>query len=135
MLVVSNVEKDNKPIGMKRAGWGWHSDGEDKVLPNAGSFIHALELPPADGDTMYADTYAAFAALPDDVRRKIMGRRACFSRAALPRGLLPAPAAADRRAEEGAARCLASDRAPASALGLDVALYRALGVQDRRHAG
>ena len=36
VLVVSNVEKDNKPIGMKRAGWGWHSDGEDKVLPNAG---------------------------------------------------------------------------------------------------
>ena len=81
VLVVSNVEKDNKPIGMKRAGWGWHSDGEDKALPNAGSFIHALLLPPADGDTLYADTYAAFAALPDDVRRKIMGRRACFSRA------------------------------------------------------
>ena len=24
VLVVSNVEQDNKPIGMKRAGWGWH---------------------------------------------------------------------------------------------------------------
>ena len=81
MLVVSNVEKDNRPIGMKRAGWGWHSDGEDKALPNAGSFLHAIKLPPADGDTLYADTYAAFAALPTDVRRKIMGRRACFSRA------------------------------------------------------
>jgi taurine dioxygenase/putative 2-oxoglutarate oxygenase len=81
ILVVSNVEKDNKPIGMKRAGWGWHSDGEDKALPNAGSFIHALKLPPSEGDTLYADTYAAFAALPDDVRRKILGRRACFSRA------------------------------------------------------
>ena len=81
ILVVSNVEKDNKPIGMKRAGWGWHSDGEDKVLPNAGSFIHALKLPPSEGDTLYADTYAAFAALPVDVRQKIMGRRACFSRA------------------------------------------------------
>lgn len=80
VLVVSNVEKDKKPIGMKRAGWGWHSDGEDKALPNAGSFIHALKLPPSDGDTLYADTYAAFAALPDDVRRRIMGRRACFSR-------------------------------------------------------
>jgi taurine dioxygenase/putative 2-oxoglutarate oxygenase len=81
ILVVSNVEKGNKPIGMKRAGWGWHSDGEDKALPNAGSFIHALKLPPSEGDTLYADTYAAFAALPDDVRRKILGRRACFSRA------------------------------------------------------
>ncbi len=81
VLVVSNVEKDDKPIGMKRAGWGWHSDGEDKVLPNAGSFLYAIKLPPYDGDTLYADTYAAFAMLPGDVRRKIMGHRACFSRA------------------------------------------------------
>jgi alpha-ketoglutarate-dependent taurine dioxygenase len=81
VLVVSNVEKDNKPIGMKRAGWGWHSDGEDKALPNAGSFLYAIELPPAGGDTLYADTYAAFSALPNDVRARIMGRRACFSRA------------------------------------------------------
>jgi alpha-ketoglutarate-dependent taurine dioxygenase len=80
VMVASNIEKDDKPIGMKRAGWGWHSDGEDKVLPNAGSFLYALELPPTDGDTLYADTFAAFAALSDDVRAKIMGRRACFSR-------------------------------------------------------
>ena len=80
VMVASNIEKDDKPIGMKRAGWGWHSDGEDKVLPNAGSFRYALELPPTDGDTLYADTFAAFAALSDDVRAKIMGRRACFSR-------------------------------------------------------
>jgi alpha-ketoglutarate-dependent taurine dioxygenase len=81
VMVVSNIEKDAKPIGIKRAGWGWHSDGEDKVRPNAGSFLYALQLPPKDGDTLYADTYAAFAALPDDVRQRIMGRRACFSRA------------------------------------------------------
>jgi taurine dioxygenase/putative 2-oxoglutarate oxygenase len=81
VLVVSNVEKDNKPVGIKRAGWGWHSDGEDKALPNAGSFLYAIELPPDGGDTLYADTYAAFTALPGDVRERIMGRRACFSRA------------------------------------------------------
>src|SRR4029434_6830403 len=45
VLVVSNVEKDNKPIGMKRAGWGWHSDGEDKRLPNAGSFYSLSRSP------------------------------------------------------------------------------------------
>ena len=81
VLVVSNVVKDQVPIGIKRAGWGWHSDGEDKARPNAGSFLYALKLPPADGDTLYADTYAAFAALPEGIRRSITGRRACFSRA------------------------------------------------------
>lgn len=81
VLVVSNVVKDDKPLGIKRAGWGWHSDGEDKAIPNAGSLLYAMKLPPADGDTLYADTYAAFAALPGDVRRTVMGRRVCFSRA------------------------------------------------------
>ena len=30
IFVVSNMEKDGRPVGVKRAGWGWHSDGEDK---------------------------------------------------------------------------------------------------------
>jgi len=83
IFVVSNVEEGGKALGMKRAGWGWHSDGEDKAVPNAGSFLYAHELPPEGGDTLFADAYAAFAALPADVRRAIMGRRACYSRVRL----------------------------------------------------
>jgi alpha-ketoglutarate-dependent taurine dioxygenase len=83
VFVVSNVEEGGKAVGMKRAGWGWHSDGEDKVIPNAGSFLYALELPPQGGDTLFADMYGAYAALPAEVRRTIRGRRACFSRVRL----------------------------------------------------
>jgi len=83
IFVVSNVEEGGKALGMKRAGLGWHSDGEDKVLPNAGSLLYALELPPEGGDTLFADTYAAYSALPADLRRTISGRRACFSRVRL----------------------------------------------------
>jgi alpha-ketoglutarate-dependent taurine dioxygenase len=83
VFVVSNVEEGGKPLGIKRAGWGWHTDGEDKVVPNAGSFLYALELPAEGGDTMFADMYAAYAALPDDLRLAISGRRARFSRIAL----------------------------------------------------
>jgi len=80
VFIVSNVEEGGKAVGLKRAGWGWHSDGEDKKIPNAGSMLYAHVIPPEGGDTMFADTYGAFAALPEDVRRAIMGRRACFSR-------------------------------------------------------
>ena len=83
VFVVSNVEENGKPVGLRRAGWGWHSDGEDKAIPNAGSLLHALEVPPEGGDTLFADTYAAFAALPAEIRRAIDGRRACFSRVRL----------------------------------------------------
>src|SRR5215469_5879126 len=37
VLVLTNQEEDGKPLGIRRAGMGWHSDGEDKRIPNAGS--------------------------------------------------------------------------------------------------
>lgn len=80
IFVVSNATVDGKPIGVKRAGEGFHTDGEDKSIPNAGSFLYALEVPPERGDTLFVDMYAAYEALPNEVKRKIAGRRARFSR-------------------------------------------------------
>ena len=83
LFVVSNVEEGGTALGMKRAGWGWHTDGEDKAIPNAGSMLYALELPPEGGDTLFADMYAAYEALAEEVKDKIRGKRACFSRTRL----------------------------------------------------
>src|ERR1700685_4532137 len=79
--VVGNAEADGKPLGLRGAGMGFHTDGEDKTVPNAGSFLYARVVPPEGGHTMFADMVAAYAGLPDDVRGKIAGRRARFSRA------------------------------------------------------
>ncbi len=81
--VVGNGEEDGKAIGMRGAGMGFHSDGEDKTVPNAGSFLYARQVPPEGGDTLFADMYAVHAALPPEIRRRIAGRRARFSRNAL----------------------------------------------------
>jgi alpha-ketoglutarate-dependent taurine dioxygenase len=80
VFVVSNAIKDGKPIGLKRAGEGYHTDGEDKRLPNAGSFLYAIEVPPEEGDTIFVDMYAVHDALPAETRRRLEGRRARFSR-------------------------------------------------------
>lgn len=80
IFVVSNETKGGKPFGLKRAGEGFHSDGEDKLIPNAGSFLYALKIPPERGDTLFVDMYGAHDALPDDIKRKLQGRRARFSR-------------------------------------------------------
>ncbi|MCB1741824.1 MAG: TauD/TfdA family dioxygenase [Gammaproteobacteria bacterium] len=80
IFVVSNRMRDGQPVGLKRAGWGWHSDGEDKLLPNAGSLLYALAVAPGAGDTLFANMYGAYEALPARIRQRIEGRRARFSR-------------------------------------------------------
>lgn len=80
VFVVSNATKGGKPIGLKRAGEGYHTDGEDKRIPNAGSFLYAIELPPEDGDTIFVDMYGVLEALPEATRRKLEGRCARYSR-------------------------------------------------------
>jgi taurine dioxygenase len=69
--VVGNGEQDGKAIGIRGAGMGFHSDGEDKPVPNAGSFLYGKQVPPEGGDTLFADMYAVYDALPADIRRKI----------------------------------------------------------------
>ncbi len=135
IFVVSNVEEGGKAVGLKRAGWGWHSDGEDKAVPNAGSLLYAHEVPPAEGDTLFADTYAAFAQLPPDVRRAIAGRRACFSRVRLHHVHYPHMAPLTDAQKRNRPDVLASDRAPPSEERLDRALHRPLGVRDRSDGG
>jgi len=80
IFVVSNAEEGGRQVGMRRVGLGWHTDGEDKRIPNGASLLYALQLPAEGGDTMFADMYAAYAALPAELRVRLNGRRARFSR-------------------------------------------------------
>ena len=80
IFVVSNMEQNGKPVGVKRAGWGWHSDGEDKEVPNMGSMLYGVKTPRVGGDTGFASTYKAYEALPKATRDAIDGKRARFSR-------------------------------------------------------
>ena len=80
IMVVSNVKRNGVPIGLRRAGWGWHSDGEDKRLPNMGSLLHALKVPPGRGDTAFANTTKAYEALDPAICARIEGKLGRFSR-------------------------------------------------------
>lgn len=83
IFVVGNAERQGRPLGLRGAGMGFHTDGEGKSVPNAGSFLYALEVPPEEGDTIFADMYAACEALPQAVRARLAGRCARFSRTTL----------------------------------------------------
>jgi len=75
VMVIANEQRDGKPFGSRRVGLGWHSDGEDKRIPNAGSMLHAITLPAEGGDTLFADMYSAYEALPKRLKSAIQGCR------------------------------------------------------------
>jgi taurine dioxygenase len=76
VLIVSNIMENGKPIGLGDAGHFWHSDLSYKEKPSLGSLLHAQELPPEGGDTLFADMHTAYDALPAHLRDAIGGLHA-----------------------------------------------------------
>ncbi len=54
----------------------WHSDVTWRQEPSLGSVLRAVEIPPVGGDTLFADMYAAYEGLSDQVKAKIDGKTA-----------------------------------------------------------
>lgn len=72
--VISNVMEQGVPIGNLGAGEAiWHADMTYVEEPPKGAVLHALEIPPDGGDTYFANMYAAYDALPADLKRRIDG--------------------------------------------------------------
>lgn len=76
ILVVSNLLDNNgKAIGAQDAGRFWHSDLSYKAEPSLLSALYAVEVPHDGnrvlGDTAFASTTAAYAALPAETRERL----------------------------------------------------------------
>jgi taurine dioxygenase len=100
IVVVSNVTEDGRPIGVRRAGENWHSDMCYTARPPRGTILYALEIPDLHGlslgDTEFASAAAAWDALPEQLRRRIEGRRAIFDFTRRKRAFPPTQAEIDR---------------------------------------
>jgi taurine dioxygenase len=79
--LVSNLkDAQARPIGGLGDGeLQWHSDQSYMMNPATGAMLYALELPPQGGTTSWVDLCAAYAGLPDRLKRAVEGRRAIFS--------------------------------------------------------
>lgn len=76
--VISNVIENGRPIGGLGAGEAvWHADMTYIDIPPLAAVLHALEIPASGGgNTYFADQYAAYAALPADLKKAAEGKRA-----------------------------------------------------------
>ena len=57
----------------------WHSDWSFLPSPPAGTVLYGEVIPSVGGDTLFADQYAAWDALPQALRSAIEGRKAVHS--------------------------------------------------------
>jgi taurine dioxygenase len=97
---LSNITKDGKPIGSRRAGENWHSDMIYSPRPPRATMLYAIEVPELHGltlgDTAFANAAAAYEALPDSMKRCIEGLKGVFDFTGRKRGEAPDPATVQR---------------------------------------
>jgi taurine dioxygenase/putative 2-oxoglutarate oxygenase len=80
ILVLSNITQDGKLIGSPVSGRVWHTDGHYLTDPPAGSMLYAIEIPPAGGDTLFANMIAAYDELPAVTKERIGNLKVVVSR-------------------------------------------------------
>jgi len=77
VMLISNIREDGKPIGALPDGeMQFHTDQCYMERPAMASMLYAIEVPRSGGNTLFANGYAAYETLPEDVKRRIAGRRA-----------------------------------------------------------
>lgn len=77
MNVISNIKLDGVPIGGLGDGEAiWHADMTYVERPPMAAILYAIEIPPADGDTYWANMVAAHETLPKPLKQRIEGREA-----------------------------------------------------------
>ena len=77
VMLVTNIRDNGKPIGTLPDGeMMFHSDTPYTENPLKASMLYAIEIPSWGGETLFCNCYSVAAALPEDVKRRLGGRKA-----------------------------------------------------------
>lgn len=80
VMLISNIREDGVPIGALPDGeMMFHHDMMHAAEPHKGTLLYAREIPSVGGNTLFANLYAAYDALPDEVRSPLEGKRSFCS--------------------------------------------------------
>ncbi|MDB5641148.1 MAG: hypothetical protein JWN07_465 [Hyphomicrobiales bacterium] len=77
IMLISNIRENGQLIGALPDGeMHFHTDQSHQETPCSGTMLHALEVPSAGGDTLFANCYTAYETLPDEMKQRLAGKRA-----------------------------------------------------------
>src|SRR5438477_1933467 len=75
VMILSNIIRDGRPIGLADAGQGWHTDMSYSSRIAFANVLYAVSVPRRDGraigDTEFLNMHAAYADLPDAVKAQL----------------------------------------------------------------
>jgi len=63
----------------RRGAEGWHTDGAYNQAPFKATQLYALAVPSRGGNTLFANAYAAYEALPQELKDRLEGVVGAFS--------------------------------------------------------
>ncbi len=77
LMLISNIREDGVPIGALPDGeMMFHHDMLHAKHPHKGTMLYSVEVPSRGGNTLFASGYAAYDALPAEVKEKLEGKMA-----------------------------------------------------------
>jgi len=62
-----------------RGAANWHTDGAYDELPFKATQLYALAIPSQGGDTLFASMYAAYDAMPENLKKRVGDRLGAFT--------------------------------------------------------
>lgn len=73
IFVITNLDASGKPKGEHPDPGAkiWHTDGSWASERGLATMLYCIAQPKAGGDTLYADMYAAYDALSEDMKRRL----------------------------------------------------------------
>jgi taurine dioxygenase len=71
ILILSNRQKDGKPVGLADAGTYFHTDYSYLDVPARATTLYSIEVPKVGGDTLFANQYAAYDDLSQSMKNSI----------------------------------------------------------------
>lgn len=75
IIAVKRAAGETSPIFAET----WHSDWSFQARPPQGTCLYGITIPPVGGDTLFINQIRALEEMPDDLRRKIEGKKAIHS--------------------------------------------------------
>lgn len=73
ILMLSNVSREGKPIGLLDAGTYFHTDYSYLAVPARCTILHAIQMPRENSGTTFANQTRAYADLPAAMKSRIEG--------------------------------------------------------------